>query len=376
MLKRKRTSLSYKKDILEKYEIAKEGELSVYLYRPIPSSIRSACVYLFNKGLSPNDKIKFKQFFEITKEDIEAKDIKEFKVTKFKPIVHFLKKKNQNLKSSIALELISILVDFRPRPYDKYLSEQDDISISNELKNNFHYLSNENKETNYSFNNNEKIPSLNKTNLKFILIALPSLALLMIFFLKSTNLSPTSNPIITEKALSKPNKILASKLFSKIRTFKSQTPNETITLSGFNFYSWEKQQKSLIPLDSILVKLTLRNNSNQQFYVDRLVLQTIENNKITKQPTVESDLFFNANLNVVINQEVPQNYVYKIIKDEQFSYLPAKSEVDMIIKVKGNINHTNELVSFSFFVEGHNSTNRKHIELKKTYSIGFFTKKQ
>ncbi|WP_303318516.1 hypothetical protein Q4Q34_04190 [Flavivirga abyssicola] len=227
-------------------------------------------------------------------------------------------------------------------------------------------------DTNSTINNNNE--PVKKNKLKNSKLLFPLLLTLSVFFFIYQFNATHKKSLLTQKIKPKKsaqNKISAASLFSKIRTFKANS-NEDITLTRINFYSWAHHKKTLIPLDSMLVKLTLRNNSKQRFYIDRLTLKTLEKNELIKQPILKSDLFFTSNFSITINQqEVPQNYVYKVIKDNDFDYLPPNSETDMVITVKGNIADKNELVNFMFFVEGHDAISPKHIELKKPYSLGF-----
>ena len=356
-----KNSITYKHEIIEKYHLDNGGDLSIYLHEPTPDKVKKACVSLFKNELSRSDKLIFESFFGNKKKGtIKVEDIKKFDVDKFKPIVKFLKRKTKT-PYPITLELISILVDFKPRPYSKYSKSLTPSPKINQE------LSPIKKESNTEKTKHPlDIRTLKKHKIKIIVFTIVAFLPIVLFY--------AFHPFKTEKASSTKQpqyKILASNLFSNIRNFKANT-NPNISLTGLNYYSWQQQKETLIALDSMVVKLTLRNNSSQLLYIDRLILKTMKKTKIQKGVIKNSSLFLSSNPSIVINpNEVPTDYVYKIIKDDHFNHLPAHSETDITLTVKG-INHKkNDLIYFKFELGGHTPSKPIYIENKTMYCLGF-----
>ncbi|SMC35265.1 hypothetical protein [Cellulophaga tyrosinoxydans] len=115
-----KTFETYKKEILEKYKLENGGEVSIYMAKPTSANIRAACVLLLNKRNSIKDDHILNHFFQFKNENNKLKEIQDFDVDKFKPIVNFLKGRAKNT-STQNIELISWLIDFQPRPLQEYL---------------------------------------------------------------------------------------------------------------------------------------------------------------------------------------------------------------------------------------------------------------
>ena len=118
-----KTSETYKKEILDKYKLEKGGEVSIYLAKSTSANIRAACVLLLNKRNSERDNHILNHFFQFKNERNKLKEIQDFDVDKFKPIVNFLKGRAKNT-STQNIELISWLIDFQPRPLQEYLRDK------------------------------------------------------------------------------------------------------------------------------------------------------------------------------------------------------------------------------------------------------------
>lgn len=111
----------YKNAIRAKYEIAIKEDVSGILSDPTPAQLRDYYLRIFEKGLSSIDEEIMKIFLE-AKENLSLnKSIENFNIGKFKPIISFLKGGNTDNRSRI--EMAAILVDFYPRPFNKFKSK-------------------------------------------------------------------------------------------------------------------------------------------------------------------------------------------------------------------------------------------------------------
>ncbi|WP_062061337.1 hypothetical protein [Aquimarina longa] len=138
-----KTSMTYKNEILEKYRKEKGGEMSSYLLEPTRKQIKEACLWLLNRRKEKYDEGILNRFFKFKEGENKSYAIERFNGDKFKPIVNFLIGETKSTTPA-NLELISWLIDFKPRPLSIYLKpntkSEDDTLI---LK------SNQKKETNF-----------------------------------------------------------------------------------------------------------------------------------------------------------------------------------------------------------------------------------
>ncbi|SHJ30489.1 hypothetical protein [Aquimarina spongiae] len=116
----RKTSVTYKNEILEKYKREKGGEMSSYLLQPTRKQIKEACIWLLSRRNEKYDEGILNRFFKFKEGENKLHAIERVKGDKFKPIVNFL---NGETKSTTPanLELISWLIDFNPRPLSVYL---------------------------------------------------------------------------------------------------------------------------------------------------------------------------------------------------------------------------------------------------------------
>ncbi len=116
----RKTSLTYRNEILEKYKREKGGEMISYLLEPTRKQIKEACIWLLNRRNEKYDDSILNRFFKFKEGENKLYAIERVKGDKFKPIVNFL---NGETKSTTPanLELISWLIDFKPRPLSIYL---------------------------------------------------------------------------------------------------------------------------------------------------------------------------------------------------------------------------------------------------------------
>ncbi|MBQ4819604.1 hypothetical protein [Aquimarina sp. MMG016] len=118
----------YVSAIRNKYALQSGGDLSSLLAKPTRASLKKACIEAFDIRKQQSDKKILKQFFDIQDEDgFNIK--KEFDKDKFVPIINFLKGKTDLIQSSTSLELVALLIDFKPRPFLEY--KKNTINIAN-----------------------------------------------------------------------------------------------------------------------------------------------------------------------------------------------------------------------------------------------------
>ncbi|MGB3149403.1 MAG: hypothetical protein WBB27_01975 [Maribacter sp.] len=126
-----RTSDSYQKEVLEKYKKDRGGAMmSGFLINPTRSRIREACLWLLERRKEKDDEYILNRFFQFKEGENRARHIqglKSEKADKFVPVINFLKGRVQKT-SPENIELISWLIDFKPRPYQEYLKSYNLIS--------------------------------------------------------------------------------------------------------------------------------------------------------------------------------------------------------------------------------------------------------
>ncbi len=118
-----KTIKSYQEAVLEKYKREKGGEMLGYLAEPTRKSIREACLWLLDRRREKNDIRTLNRFFQFKEGEDKARHIERLtseKADKFVPIIQFLKQITKTT-SPENIELISWLIDFKPRPLQEYL---------------------------------------------------------------------------------------------------------------------------------------------------------------------------------------------------------------------------------------------------------------
>ncbi|MBQ0732952.1 hypothetical protein [Aquimarina celericrescens] len=115
-----KTSSTYRDEILEKYKKEKGGEMSSYLIEPTRKQIKEACLWLLDKRKEKYDDRILSRFFKFKEGENKMHAIERVNGDKFKPIVNFLTGETKSTTPA-NLELISWLIDFRPRPLSVYL---------------------------------------------------------------------------------------------------------------------------------------------------------------------------------------------------------------------------------------------------------------
>lgn len=126
---------SYKEAIRNKYKIEKvEGKNSHYLNNPSQALLRDLCWEIFSTNPKSDDLNVYRNFF---RSEFKSEEDTSIKYTdKFRKVGRFYKGdiKPANITT---VELAAILVDFQPRPFNKFRKKIDDedLEIYNELKN-------------------------------------------------------------------------------------------------------------------------------------------------------------------------------------------------------------------------------------------------
>jgi len=130
----------YKEAIREKYRVEKnEGKYSDYLSNPSQAVLRDLCWEIFNSEPKVDDIAVYRNFF---KADFIPKEVDTSQqyTDKFKKVGAFFKAERETAKIS-TVELAAILVDFQPRPFNKFRKEIDpeNLKLIKELRNTKHY---------------------------------------------------------------------------------------------------------------------------------------------------------------------------------------------------------------------------------------------
>ncbi|WP_051929302.1 hypothetical protein [Flavobacterium sp. 83] len=110
----------YKSAIKVKYEEKKREDISGILLNPTPAQLRNLCLMIFDNLLSKSDENIFRLFFNVKEEESLRKSMEHSDIARFRPIISFLKGEKDS-ENSTRIELAAILIDFNPRPYNKYL---------------------------------------------------------------------------------------------------------------------------------------------------------------------------------------------------------------------------------------------------------------
>lgn len=130
----------YKEAIREKYRVEKnEGKYSNYLSNPSQAVLRDLCWEIFNSEPKVDDIAVYRNFFKADFVPKEMNTSQQY-TDKFKKVGAFFKAERETAKIS-TVELAAILVDFQPRPFNKFRKEIDpeNLKLIEELRNTKHY---------------------------------------------------------------------------------------------------------------------------------------------------------------------------------------------------------------------------------------------
>ncbi|NHN26482.1 hypothetical protein FIA58_012420 [Flavobacterium jejuense] len=129
------TTIDYKNLIKKKFREEKFGEFHSFLDNPTPANLRELCLLKFDNGLNKTDEKIFRIYFKVNDDEDLRKKIFDYHIPNFKKIGNFLnedeKVKNTN---TINLNLISVLIDFNPRPYNIFFKNYNKENKSPELE--------------------------------------------------------------------------------------------------------------------------------------------------------------------------------------------------------------------------------------------------
>lgn len=112
----------YLKAVKLKCEDEKSGKYGSYFLAPSPAQLRNLCLVLFDNELTKIDDAIFRLFFKVKDEEDLRKAIDHFDVVKFRSVRNFFTGKNEKTNMN-TLNLIAALVNYSPRPYNKFLKE-------------------------------------------------------------------------------------------------------------------------------------------------------------------------------------------------------------------------------------------------------------
>jgi outer membrane receptor protein involved in Fe transport len=123
----------YKKAVKTKYEEEKDGKHFNYLNTPTRAKLRNLCWEIFEEQhTNQNDLNVFSSLLGLTF-DLTKKNKFEEQIDKFRPIETFFKGETDPTNID-AVNLAAILVDFQPRPFNKFRTKgiiEDQIQIKN-----------------------------------------------------------------------------------------------------------------------------------------------------------------------------------------------------------------------------------------------------
>ena len=105
----------YKLVIQTKFE---KDNFLIYCCEAKPAKLREVCLDILQIGLDKNDEEIFKRFFKPTENQKLGRAITTFDVSRFKSIISFLK--GGNTEDRMRIEMASILVNQKPRPFLKF----------------------------------------------------------------------------------------------------------------------------------------------------------------------------------------------------------------------------------------------------------------
>jgi hypothetical protein len=119
-------SIDYDKAVMEDYKIKKKnGDLSLILTNPTPSTLRDECLAVCKKRCEKSDYRALSLFFgPAADKEAFLKVIDGWGTDKFRPPATYLKKGTKKPESK-NVEILAWLIDFQPRPVDKYKSSSE-----------------------------------------------------------------------------------------------------------------------------------------------------------------------------------------------------------------------------------------------------------
>lgn len=117
---------SYKKALKEYYEVQKEGDQINSLLNPTPAGLRGMLILKMEEELNDSDKRIIENFFDIPFTEVTLNKLR-YETDKFKALANFLKEKSGG-SDLRRLEMIALILDFKQRPYGKFVKINKNIS--------------------------------------------------------------------------------------------------------------------------------------------------------------------------------------------------------------------------------------------------------
>ena len=134
-----KTIIDYKKEIkncIESEGNKVEGLSKPYILNPTPRKIKRECLRLLEENKGDRDLAILKFFFVYIDQDSNIKRaIDQFDPDRLKPICQFIRGDTSDIQSDEAIELIALLIDFQPRPYNRYRLGEKSLESEKERKN-------------------------------------------------------------------------------------------------------------------------------------------------------------------------------------------------------------------------------------------------
>ena len=126
---KKNTEIDFKNGVKAKFELEKLGDYHSFLNNPSPAQLRELCLLKFDNGLNKVDETIFRLYYKVIETGDLRNAIYNYPIEKLKSITNFLVESEKNKSTSILnLNLISVLVNFNPRPFNKF--NKSDFSVS------------------------------------------------------------------------------------------------------------------------------------------------------------------------------------------------------------------------------------------------------
>ncbi|MDQ6470865.1 hypothetical protein RB619_09450 [Flavobacterium sp. LHD-80] len=126
----------YKNAIKAKYEKEKEeGDYSNNLSSPTTANLRKLCIKRFASNTDKDDLITFESFFDFPFDKDKRNLFGGDELNKLESVKRFFKGKTEN-PADETIQLAAILVDLRPRPFNKFRKQidEEDLELINELR--------------------------------------------------------------------------------------------------------------------------------------------------------------------------------------------------------------------------------------------------
>lgn len=125
----------YRKAIKAKYEKEIEGDYSNNLSSPTAANLRNLCIKRFTLNTNKEDLLTFESFFDFPFDRDKKNLFGEDELNKLEAVKRFFLGKTEK-PSEDTIQLAAILVDLKPRPFNKFRKQidEEDLELINELR--------------------------------------------------------------------------------------------------------------------------------------------------------------------------------------------------------------------------------------------------